>query len=100
MNQPSEEPEILEAHWDHDQVQSLFDDLQAGAQVEHVQVRCMTDGKPSDRTVTLHEAQQLLETKVAKAIQIRYRFEQEQWCDTLMVLPDSVKIIRTRGAPQ
>jgi hypothetical protein len=100
MNRHSPEPDVLEAHWDHEQVVTFFQDLGLAAQVEHVQVRSMADGKPTDRAVSLHEAQQLFVSQQAKAIQIRYRFELEPWCDTLMVLPDGVKIIRTKiGQP-
>lgn len=93
----SEQPEILEAHWDLDQVDALLDDLQRGANVQHVQIRTSSDGRPEDRGATLQEAQGLLHAGEAKAIQIRYTFEQETWCDTLMVLPDSIRIIRMRG---
>ena len=65
-------------------------------QVEHVQVRSTARSGPSDRAVTLEEARELFNSQDAKAIQIRYGFEEETWCDTLMVQSDTVKIIRTR----
>lgn len=96
MNSEGNQPEMLEAQWDRDQVNALFDDLSAGAQVEHVQVRSSARGGPNDRAVTLEEARELFDSQDAKAIQIRYRFEEDTWCDTLMVQSDTVKIIRTR----
>jgi len=93
----SEQPELLEAEWDHAQVDALFDDLQQGAKIHHVQVRKTAQGRPQDCQTTLDEARTLLHLGAAKAIQIRYTFDDQNWCDTLMVLPQSIRIIRTRG---
>ena len=95
MNSETSEPTILEAEWDLEQVDALFDDLQQGAEIQHVQVRCISDGRPVDRSVTLRESQELIHRGTAKAIQIRYRFDEQSWCDTLMVRPSTVRIIRT-----
>ena len=89
-------PELLEAHWDLEQVVQLFRDLNEGADVQHVQVRTASDGRAQDQSVTLLEAKELLEKGEARAIQIRYDFDEQNWCDTLMVKPDEVHIIRTR----
>ncbi|GAA4443530.1 hypothetical protein [Novipirellula rosea] len=93
---PNETPEILEAHWDREQVVQLFHDLSEGANVQHVQVRAASDGRAADQSVTLLEAKALFEQGEARAIQIRYDFDEQNWCDTLMVKPDEVHIIRTR----
>ncbi|EMI19924.1 hypothetical protein RMSM_03141 [Rhodopirellula maiorica SM1] len=89
-------PEILEAHWELEQVFQLFDDLSQGANVQHVQVRTASGGRAQDQSVTLLEAKELLKNGDARAIQIRYTFEAQDWCDTLMVKSDEVHIIRTR----
>ncbi len=70
----------------------LFDDLRDGAEVEHVQLRTAT----SDRTTTLTEAKHAFADSSAEAIQVRYRFENELWCDTIMPNEQTTKIIRTR----
>ena len=91
-------PEVLEAQWDHEQVNALFRDLDQGAEILHVQVRATSIAGPKatpDRAVTLSEAHQLFQDGVTKAIQIRYEFGGQTWCDTLMVEPEAVKIIRT-----
>ncbi|NND95802.1 MAG: hypothetical protein HKN47_00565 [Pirellulaceae bacterium] len=96
MNKNDDQPEILEAQWGRDQVNAFFEDLKQGADGEHVQVRSISERGPIDRSVTLSDAHDLFANDDAKAIQIRYRFEEDGWCDTLMVFPDHVKIIRTR----
>jgi len=93
----------LEAEWDREQVNALFDDLQGAAELQqaeihHVQVRTSAPNSPKDHQTTLGEARQLLASGEARAIQIRYTFNGETWCDTLMVFPELIRIIRTRGA--
>ncbi|MDG2223625.1 MAG: hypothetical protein P8L85_19745 [Rubripirellula sp.] len=85
-------PEILQAEWDADQVRQLFADLSAGAQVEHVQLR--TD--EADATVDLAQAGAAFSAGAARAIQVRYLFENEMWCDTIMPGDPTTKIIRNR----
>lgn len=90
------DPEVMETEWGFDQVDNLFEDLHNGAEVQHVQVRTASGVAPRDRVVTLSRAHQLLQQRDAKAIQIRYLFGDAEWCDTLMVGPTTVFIIRTR----
>ncbi len=85
----------LEANWDRQQINDLFDDLHHGAIVKHVQVRVASGDAPRDIATTLEQAKQWFDNGEAKAIQIRYDFDGRQWCDTLMILPDSVRIVRT-----
>jgi len=85
-------PELLQAEWGADQVMKLFDDLRDGAEVEHVQMRAAKD----DRTTTLAEAKLAFADGSAQAIQVRYRFEGEMWCDTILPSEQTTKIIRTR----
>lgn len=97
MINPSIEPEILEAQWDRQQVAALFHDLQQGdlqhrVVIQHVQVRSSL----GDRSMPLAEAQTLFAQGDAKAIQIRYQFDGQLWCDTLMVEPETTKVIRTQ----
>lgn len=85
-------PDLLEAQWSREQMLQLFADLAAGADVHHVQLR--TAGV--DATVDLSAAQAAFSAGQASAIQIRYRFEGENWSDTIMPGRDSSKIIRSR----
>lgn len=85
-------PEILQAEWAKDQVMQLFDDLRDGAAVEHVQLKSIR----SDGSATLAEAKQAFAAGEATAVQIRYVFENEMWCDTIMPGDPTTKIIRNR----
>lgn len=85
-------PELLQAEWGADQVMQLFDDLRDGAEVDHVQLRTAK----GDNTTTLAAAKQAFADGSAQAIQVRYRFESELWCDTLLPNEHTTKIIRSR----
>ncbi len=85
-------PEILQAEWSADQVLQLFDDLRDGSDVRHVRLK----SPKTDATVTLAEARDAFAAKEAIAIQVRYVFENEMWCDTIMPGDPTTKIIRNR----
>ena len=97
------EPQILEAEWEPDQILLLLADLQRGSetgqvQIEHVQLRTR-DGQSNvhDQSATIADAEISFRDGTAKAIQLRYRFDGEAWCDTLMVGPQTTRVIRTRA---
>jgi hypothetical protein len=92
MSFESDLPELLEAEWARDQVLQLFADLAAGAVVQHVQLRTACD----DQRTTLEAAEAAFFERAAKAIQVRYRFEGENWSDTILTGDPTTKIIRTR----
>jgi hypothetical protein len=85
-------PEILTAEWAADQVMQLFDDLRDGAEVVHVQLRT----SDTDASVRLSDAKAAFAKGAAQAIQIRYRFEREMWCDTIRPGNPTTQIIRNR----
>lgn len=96
MDEPDQTPlpDVLEATWDRETIDAFFSDLEQGAVVKHVQVRATGVG-PRDAAVTLQQAKQLLDDGAAQAIQIHYEFDGQAWCDTLIVSPTNVRVIRT-----
>ncbi|MGV3484969.1 MAG: hypothetical protein ACO1RT_11175 [Planctomycetaceae bacterium] len=91
----SDVPEVLEGDWEPAQIQALFEDLEHGAKVQHVQVRIGGDSGVQELSTTLQEAKGYSESGRAKAIQIRYEYDGQLWCDTLLFHGDAVKVIRT-----
>jgi hypothetical protein len=85
-------PEILQAEWAKDQVLQLFDDLRDGAEVQHVQLK----SRDTDGAVALAQARLTFVSGEAQAIQVRYIFENEMWCDTILPGDPTTKIIRNR----
>lgn len=87
-------PDMFEACWSIEQVQQLFADIMAGAEVEHVQVRHQVAAGLKDQSMSISEAQQLFLEGRAQAIQIRYLFDGQKWSDTLMPQESDVRVIR------
>jgi hypothetical protein len=87
-------PELHEGDLDRAGVETLFADLAACAEVQHVRTR----GAPGsgDAEPSLDEARDRLLAGTVKAVQIVYRFEGEGWCDTLMATPGGVRVVRVR----
>lgn len=93
---PEDRPEVLHAQLQPEQVVALFADLQQSAQIRSVMVRQASDSsRPVDTAMTLQQAHQLLDDGLTKAVQIQYEFEGAIWCDTLMVVPDGIRLVRT-----
>jgi hypothetical protein len=84
--------EVLQGDWDSGTVMQLFADLAAGAVVTHVQLK--TD--EFDSEVPLATAKAAFAEGKAIAIQLRYRFAQELWCDTILPSGPTTRIVRTR----
>ncbi len=94
-------PELTGAVLDAATVDRLFADLEACTEIIEVQVktgaRDMT--RPAGGTgIGLDEARALVQSVAARAVQVRYRYEGGEWCDTLMVLPpgQGVRLVRIR----
>ena len=93
---PHHQPEVFEADWDRDQVDAFFDDLKRGAEVKRVQVRTTSgNNRPDESVVTLEQARRRLDNGRTTAIQIYYEYEDKTWCDTLMISPNTIRIVRT-----
>ena len=96
MLNESFEPQLFQSELSSVEVEAWFADLKLGAEVTHVQVKMASGMGAADSKKTLAEAHELLQLGKATAIQIRYIYEQQDWCDTLMVLPHAVRIVRTK----
>lgn len=95
--EPLELPELCQGELDAAQLDALFADLRQGAEVSHVQVRGGPGSPRGDRVVSLEEARQLLREERTPAVQIRYRYDGQLWCDTLLARPGGARLIRTKS---
>ena len=96
MSNTSIAGEIYHAELNVEQLNALFADLKIGAEIQHVQIKLKSGPPPRDRKSHLDEALQLILQEEVQAVQIRYTFEQQGWCDTLMVTYHSIRLVRSR----
>ncbi len=84
---PLKLPPLQQAALDATMVGTLFSDLATCARVLSVvprrSARTMIDEAPVD----LASAERGLRDGSFRAVQIRYRYDEREWCDTLMPLP-------------
>ncbi|MHC5113012.1 MAG: hypothetical protein ACYTGP_01130 [Planctomycetota bacterium] len=97
MSDSTPTPELRERALSPEDVEALFDDLSLHAE----DVRVLLKGGARDRATTdpvsLAEARTAL-AEEKTAVQVRYRFGGETWCDTLMPGHESgpTLLVRTR----
>ena len=87
-------PELFEGDLDDARLRELFTDLASCAEIRHIRMR--GSDAATTPTPTLDEARDLLLADRVKAVQIVYRFEDGEWCDTLMRRDDAVRLVRVR----
>lgn len=102
--EPGEEPspplpELTEGLLDPATLERLFADLEACAEVLEV----LTKLGPQERVTgsvrpSLAEAHDLLRAGGVRGVQIRYRYQGQEWLDTLLVRPAGTLLVRIQPA--
>jgi len=89
-------PQVMAGELDRDRVEALFADLAEHAEVAHVQVRERSGagGPPRDRKTTLDDARAMTLDGSAAAVQIRYRYQDRDWCDTILRRSGALRLVR------
>ncbi len=92
--QEIELPELREAELDEDDLRRLFLDIEAAAEIEDVRCKGAPDRRAEVASVTAAEAlAQLLDRKV-RGVQVRYRYQDELWSDTIIATPQAFRVVR------
>lgn len=84
---------------DHEQVAALFRDYRQCAQTVQIVIKPGPGFVPQGPSPTLDEVEPLLYEGRIRGLQIRYRFNESQWLDTLMIQPTGVRLIRIAHDP-
>lgn len=96
MTHPIPLPPVYEAVLDGEGLDRLFADLARDVVSVEVTVRARArDLVPEGQApVGLPEARTLLASEAPPALQLRYRFGDEVWLDTLLPVPAGVRLVR------
>jgi hypothetical protein len=87
-------PPLSSAVLDDEQLSALFRDYGAclnGVQILVKRSPGMVEAAPSP---TLAQAEQLLKSRLARGIQVRYVHDRAHWLDTLMPVAGGVQLVR------
>jgi len=90
-------PDVFEGDVDNDLLERLIEDLKAHAEILDVRLKGSSDRHSDDTNVLLDAGLMMLQAKAVRGMQVRYRFEDSEWRDTLTRFDDGWwKIIRVR----
>jgi hypothetical protein len=93
-------PEMREALLDPANVSELISDLSQLTRV--LSVQCKTSSRsqaPMTSNISLEQAAECLLNGEVQAVQVKYFYEQYEWTDTLMRLPNGIRMVRCRHEP-
>lgn len=91
-------PPMCDAWLDETQLNDLFNDLESCAEIVSVQVKAHPQAQVGDAVVSLELARQLFADGQIRGVQIRYRFQNHEWCDTLLRAENRCRLIRCQYA--
>jgi len=89
-------PDLCESLIDDATVAQLMHDIQACAEVLEVIPKYGAQRYVGETKVSLEEAARLIKQRAVRAVQVRYRYDDAEWWDTLAVTPDGVRVVRIR----
>ncbi|RME68455.1 MAG: hypothetical protein D6781_10970 [Verrucomicrobia bacterium] len=81
-------PQLQQASLDPTTVEALFHDLATCTQILAIVPKTASRTHVEPRSIDLASARAGLADGTFRAIQIRYRYDGREWCDTLMRGPD------------
>jgi hypothetical protein len=94
---PAKLPELNMTLLDAAQVEQLLRDIEAGTQITQIIPKYAARGHvPDTASVTLAQARELLATRAVRGLQLRYRYEDADWWDTLMLVGEQFRLVRIR----
>ena len=93
---PLELPELNQAVLDGPTVDQLFSDVAQCTQVVEIILKQAPCEYVGQEAVTLETARQLLQSGAIRGAQIRYRYENAEWWDTLIRVGNEIRLTRIR----
>lgn len=94
---PPKLPELNLTLLDATQVEQLLGDIEACTQITEIIPKYTARGHvPEAAAVTLAQARELLATRAVRGLQLRYRYENADWWDTLMLVGEQFRLVRIR----
>lgn len=92
-------PPMWQAGLDAAALEQLFADLIASAEVLSVQGKVGAGRYASDEPLTPASARERLARGEITGVQLRYRYDGQEWVDTLLRVADAFRLVRCRISP-
>lgn len=87
-------PALTQAVLDPATLDALFRDLAACTEILAVVPKTTAQGMVAPLAIDLATARTGLASGQFRGVQIRYRYELKEWCDTLLATPAGVRLVR------
>ena len=91
-------PPLYDALLDDATVERLLDDVASCTELVEVIPKHADQRYASNNTITLDTARRLLRQRSLLGLQLRYRYENADWWDTLMVTPQGTRLVLDQSA--
>lgn len=89
-------PQMSEAVLTDDELAALVRDLRACTEVDEIILKTSPGRVDDQQLPTLDDAAQMLFERSVRGVQIRYRYGDASWMDTLMPVADGIRLVRIR----
>jgi Fe-S-cluster-containing hydrogenase component 2 len=93
-------PVLREAELDANGLRALFRDLETAAEIEEVRCKGARGRRADARTMSAAEALTGLLAGRVRGVQIRYRYQDELWCDTILASETGHRVVRVAAPVQ
>ena len=94
---PRKLPDLNRTLLDAAQVDQLLRDIELCTQITDIIPKFAARSHvPDTAAITLAQARELLATRAVRGLQFRYRYEDADWWDTLMLIGDQFRLVRIR----
>jgi hypothetical protein len=87
-------PDLHTANLDAGTLDALFNDIEALGSGVEVRVKGAAGDYAADAVVALREAERRFKNREVSAIQLRYRWSDESWVDTVLHTPQGARVVR------
>ncbi len=75
----------------------LLRDIELCTQITEILPKLAPQGYvPENKSLTLAEARELLQQRTVRGMQFRYRYEDADWWDTIMIVGEQYRLVRIR----
>ena len=92
-------PEMQDSVLGDAELSALFRDYRSCAAISEILVKTGPGYVQQGSNPTLDQVEQLLAARSVRGVQVRYQFKMTSWCDTLMPMPNGVRLVRIRQSP-
>jgi len=96
-DQPPKLPDLNQAMLDWPGLDQLLRDIELCTQITEILPKLAPQGYvPENESLTLAEGRELLQQRTVRGMQFRYRYEDADWWDTIMIIGDQYRLVRIR----